>query len=73
VNELIETITVNVANWTMCLEGLLLHSLEFLLHFACAIMFNGLPSEPESTVPVLSSAGTKGAADTACQSIGMGC
>jgi hypothetical protein len=37
VKELIETIMVNVTIWTMFLEGLLLHSSEFLLHFANVI------------------------------------
>jgi len=32
--------TVNVTSWTMFLEGLLLHSSEFLLHFANVICFN---------------------------------
>jgi len=30
--------TVNVTSWTMFLEGLLLHSSEFLLHFANVIL-----------------------------------
>jgi hypothetical protein len=34
VNELTETFTANVKSWTMFLEGLMIHSLEFLVHFA---------------------------------------
>jgi hypothetical protein len=35
VNELMETVTANVTSWTMFfLEGLMLHSSEFLVHFA---------------------------------------
>ena len=33
INELRETVTANVTSWTMFL-GLMLHSSEFLVHFA---------------------------------------
>ena len=34
VNELIETVRVNATIWTIFLEGLMLHSSEFFVHFA---------------------------------------
>jgi hypothetical protein len=33
-NKLIETVIANVKSWTMFLEGPILHSSEFFLHFA---------------------------------------
>ena len=38
VNELMETITIKVTSWTKFLEGILLYSSEFLLHFANVIL-----------------------------------
>jgi hypothetical protein len=38
VNELRETVRANMTIWTISLEGSLLHSSEFLLHFANVIL-----------------------------------
>jgi hypothetical protein len=73
-----ETVTANVTSWTMFfLEGLMFHSLEFLVHFetffAHALIFNELSSEPGSTVPVPEQRMDLKCSRNGLQSIGMGC
>jgi hypothetical protein len=63
VNELIETVTAHVTIWTMFFKRTIasftrVSSAFCKPHFAYALIFNKLSSEPRSTVPVLGKAWT---------------
>jgi hypothetical protein len=76
VNELLETIMVDNSDYVFrgtIASFIIVSSAFYKRCFAYALILNELSSEPESTVLVLSNAWTWGAAETACQSIGMGC